>query len=254
MTSTAVRTDNRTDKPRPPSSPPSRGANVDDATASAQRAARSPSPVARPSTPRRTSSSSKPPPASDDEPKKHSSSTSPSRIIERDSKSAAVEEAASSKPASTPVTEAPPSRPATESPSGRSRKPAKAAQIINMEIFGQILEMDDDDETHEFSKSIVWNFFDQASGTLIDIDQAIEKKDLKKISDLGHFLKGSSGALGIDQVQHSCEKMQHYGALRDEERGVDLTDAEALTMIVELHVTLKEQYAEAEAWLKKYFK
>ena len=44
--------------------------------------------------------------------------------------------------------------------------------VIDMEIFGQILEMDDE-EDQEFSKSIVWNFFDQAETTFEDMDQAL---------------------------------------------------------------------------------
>jgi len=42
-----------------------------------------------------------------------------------------------------------------------------------------------------------------------------EKKDgdyLKTLSELGHFLKGSSATLGLTKVKDSCEKIQHYGA------------------------------------------
>lgn len=42
-----------------------------------------------------------------------------------------------------------------------------------METFSQILEMDDDDDDREFSKSIVFNFFEQANSTLVDIDKAM---------------------------------------------------------------------------------
>lgn len=79
------------------------------------------------------------------------------------------------------------------------------------------------------------------------------KKELRSISSLGHFLKGSSGALGVDKVQHSCEKMQHYGQQRDEEKGIDLKEDVALQMIVDLHKGLKVEYAEAEKWLREYF-
>lgn len=47
--------------------------------------------------------------------------------------------------------------------------------------------------------------------------------------------------------------MQHYGSLRDEEKGSDLTEAIALDMIADLHKGLKVEYAEAEIWLKNYF-
>ena len=42
-----------------------------------------------------------------------------------------------------------------------------------MDTFNQILEMDDDDDDHEFSKSIVFGFFDQANSTLEKIDKAM---------------------------------------------------------------------------------
>ena len=41
-----------------------------------------------------------------------------------------------------------------------------------MEIFGQLLEMDEEDD-REFSKSIVWNFFEQAVTTFEQMDKAL---------------------------------------------------------------------------------
>lgn len=79
-------------------------------------------------------------------------------------------------------------------------------------------------------------------------------KDLPKLSSLGHFLKGSSAALGVAKVQASCERMQHYGQRRDEEEGVDLTEAEALSKIASLLATVKVEYEAAEAWLKRWYK
>lgn len=71
---------------------------------------------------------------------------------------------------------------------------------------------------------------------------------------MGHFLKGSSAALGIRKVQNSCECMQNFGKLRDEDAGVDLTTTEALDKIAALLVVVKDQHFKAEAWLKDYFK
>jgi len=122
-----------------------------------------------------------------------------------------------------------------------------------MDTFGQILEMDEDEDDREFSKDIVYNFFDQAGVTLSKIDGSIEKKDFRSISDLGHFLKGSSGALGIDRVQRCCERMQHYGKFRDEEKNLALTETEAYNLIVPLNKELKSEYQKAEEWLRDFF-
>jgi osomolarity two-component system phosphorelay intermediate protein YPD1 len=41
-----------------------------------------------------------------------------------------------------------------------------------MDIFEQLLEMDDEDD-REFSKEIVWNYFDQAEATFQRMDKAL---------------------------------------------------------------------------------
>jgi HPt (histidine-containing phosphotransfer) domain-containing protein len=78
-------------------------------------------------------------------------------------------------------------------------------------------------------------------------------KDLATLSSLGHFLKGSSAALGVFKVQASCEKIQHYGQLRDEEESKDLTSEAALGKIEPLLGTVKEEYAAAEKWMKEWY-
>lgn len=47
-----------------------------------------------------------------------------------------------------------------------------------MEIFNQILEMDDDEDDHEFSKSIVYNFFQQAEKTFVEMQTAMYVQSL----------------------------------------------------------------------------
>jgi HPt (histidine-containing phosphotransfer) domain-containing protein len=79
------------------------------------------------------------------------------------------------------------------------------------------------------------------------------KKDLAKLSSLGHFLKGSSAALGVSRVQASCEKIQHYGNLRDEELGVNLSPQEANEKIKRLLVEVQADYRVAEQWLRDWF-
>ncbi|KZT28907.1 histidine phosphotransferase, partial [Neolentinus lepideus HHB14362 ss-1] len=124
---------------------------------------------------------------------------------------------------------------------------------IDMDTFHQILDLDEDD-THDFSRGMAWAYFSQASSTFDDMDEAFEKKDLAKLSSLGHFLKGSSAALGVAKVQASCEKIQHYGQQRDEESGKDLTSGAALDKIKPLLSKVKVEYAAAEKWLKEWYK
>lgn len=77
--------------------------------------------------------------------------------------------------------------------------------------------------------------------------------DLPKLSSLGHFLKGSSAALGIVKVQASCEKMQHYGNCRDEEAGETLSEEEALRRIKGLLADCMTDYEVAKGWMKKLY-
>lgn len=78
-------------------------------------------------------------------------------------------------------------------------------------------------------------------------------RDLEKLSGLGHFLKGSSAAIGVIKVQAICEKIQHYGNKTDIEHHKPLTEEDALDKIKPLLITVKKDYATAEKWLKNYF-
>lgn len=69
----------------------------------------------------------------------------------------------------------------------KKEEPAAAAEeplpdspdgIINMEIFSQIQDMDDEDDedgpgSHEFSKGIVWGYFEQAEATFKQMEDAM---------------------------------------------------------------------------------
>lgn len=87
--------------------------------------------------------------------------------------------------------------------------------IIDVETFGQILEMDDDDD-REFSRAIVEEFFTQAETTFRDMDGKLKDGDLLELSSLGHFLKGSSATLGLIKIKNACEIIQNLGAGLDE--------------------------------------
>ncbi|KZT56324.1 histidine phosphotransferase [Calocera cornea HHB12733] len=134
-------------------------------------------------------------------------------------------------------------------PDGRHQAPAP---VIDMDTFSQILEMDDDD-THEFSLSIVENYMEQAAATFDSMSAAVDAENLPELSRLGHFLKGSSAALGISQVQTGCEAMQYYGQLKRGANGTKMAPKEALDLITTLLAKIKEGHTEADKWLRDFY-
>jgi len=123
-----------------------------------------------------------------------------------------------------------------------------------MSAFEQILELDEEDD-HSFSKGIVDNYLEQVVTTFKDMDAALKlgAKGLKELSDLGHFLKGSSAALGVYKVQATCETIQNAGKLRGEGSETAITEEEALTRIAALVERVKLEYKEAERWFKDFY-
>lgn len=142
--------------------------------------------------------------------------------------------------------DAPPPRPTAAS--------INESEVIDRSVFDQLLEMDEEDEEEEpFSRSIVNNYFTQAQTTFDKMDAALKDKDLVQLSQLGHFLKGSSAAMGLIKVKESCEKMQHYGNKKDEGGEKDITEQQALDKLTPLIKQLKTEYTEAEVWLKDFY-
>ena len=48
-----------------------------------------------------------------------------------------------------------------------------AGDILDTATFGQILEMDDDEDERDFSRSIVFDFFTQAESTFEKMDSCL---------------------------------------------------------------------------------
>lgn len=112
---------------------------------------------------------------------------------------------------------------------------------IDLETFDQVLEMDDDD-SREFSKSIVNDFYTQAEGAFQSMDSALASQSLAELSSLGHFMKGSSATLGLIKIKDCCEKMQHLGSCKDPFTLDTISAQEALATITQLLSDLTLQY------------
>lgn len=96
-----------------------------------------------------------------------------------------------------------------------------------------------------------WNTASLISGPAPSSD----KQDLEALSRKGHFLKGSSAALGLQRVQHSCEAMQHFGQRKDENgEGPLLSKEDALLKCRTLLVRLRNEQNQAKDWLETFYK
>lgn len=178
---------------------------------------------------------------------------------------ARVSEAPSSRRTASPQPQSPPPPPPSAKKEKEKEKekevadekesvpaPSDDGPIINEETFEQILELDDEDD-HSFSWGMVAAFFSQADLTFDEMDAAYKSKDLDTLSKKGHFLKGSSAALGVQKVQDSCERIQNYGKLRDEEAGISLTSDVALKKIGALLGVVKRDFKDAKEHLRKRY-
>ena len=80
------------------------------------------------------------------------------------------------------------------------------------------------------------------------------QQDLKNLSALGHFLKGSSATLGLIKVKDSCEKVQNLGSGRDERGDSPLDNKSCLDRIKAIIPKVKTDAADAEKRLKAFYK
>ena len=81
-----------------------------------------------------------------------------------------------------------------------------------------------------------------------------KEKDLPKLSELGHFLKGSSAALGLTKVQKYCEQIQNYGKRKDATGDKDEPDDDkTLALCKESIGDARYEYSKARSALTKFF-
>ncbi|KAJ1942445.1 Phosphorelay intermediate protein [Linderina macrospora] len=123
--------------------------------------------------------------------------------------------------------------------------------ILDLEVFDQLISMDDEDD--EFSQQIVYNYFEQAETTFSNMDKAIKARDLARLSELGHFLKGSSASIGVKRVRDCCEHIQHLGRLKNTDGEGQVDEETALEEIVKELEEGKKEYQKAKEFLRFFY-
>lgn len=81
--------------------------------------------------------------------------------------------------------------------------------LVEWSVFSELVAMDEDEE--DFSKGLFQTFVDQFEDTFQEIDENVKTQNLDKLSSLGHYLKGSAAALGLNTISAQCERIQNYG-------------------------------------------
>lgn len=127
----------------------------------------------------------------------------------------------------------------------------QVTEFIDPETFEQVQDLDDDD-TREFSRTMVDEFYAQAQDSFREMDGALAARDLRRLADIGHFLKGSAAALGLKKIKSYCEKIQHLGELKDETGLRPLNDPQlCLNKINVLLTAVKQVYIDTRVILKQ---
>ena len=99
------------------------------------------------------------------------------------------------------------------------------------------------------SKSIKWNHADNILQFIFCYCR--KKKDLPELSKLGHFLKGSSAAIGVVKVKNICENIQNWGVCKEGDGKGEIKEDKALELIITGIADSRKDFAEAETVLKK---
>jgi osomolarity two-component system phosphorelay intermediate protein YPD1 len=78
-------------------------------------------------------------------------------------------------------------------------------------------------------------------------------EDLIKLSELGHFLKGSSATLGLNRIRDGCENIQRYGK-QETQTGEPIDDPEkCLVLIAETLTQVKKDFDFAQKVLRDHY-
>lgn len=126
--------------------------------------------------------------------------------------------------------------------------------VINWNTLNEIVSMDED--CPEFSKELIIQYLDQASTTFDQIEQELQGNcDLQQLASLGHFLRGSSAALGLQRISWACERIQNLG--RKREGGVDgqqMPDEHYAQLITSALQCARTEFDAAKAELSAFYK
>ncbi|KAI4844211.1 hypothetical protein E4T44_06321 [Aureobasidium sp. EXF-8845] len=138
---------------------------------------------------------------------------------------------------------------------GRTYQVSKLPELdyaINITVFSDILELDDEDEQY-FSRSLVCDFFALAQRTFAEMDACLETQDIKQLWSKARFLRGPSATLGVYKVDAICARIEHMTGVSDTfqpEGDSKTTLCNSTGVLLE---EAKQHFAEAEIALRRFY-
>ncbi|KAI4724086.1 hypothetical protein E4T49_08186 [Aureobasidium sp. EXF-10728] len=146
---------------------------------------------------------------------------------------------------------------------GRTYQVSKLPELdyaINIPIFREILELDDEDEQY-FTRSLVCDFFALAQRTFTEMDACLltligwnrEIQDVKQLWSKARFLRGPSATLGIYKVELSCARIEQMTAVADTFQAEDDSRTKLCNSSRILLDQAKQHFAEAENALRHFY-
>ncbi|CAD0115073.1 unnamed protein product [Aureobasidium uvarum] len=138
---------------------------------------------------------------------------------------------------------------------GRTYQISKLPELdyaVNVNVFRDILELDDEDEQY-FTRSLVCDFFALTHRTFTEMDACLESQDVKQLWSKARYLRGPSATLGIYKVELSCARIEQMTAVADTFQ----TEGESRTTLCNSTRILldqaKQHFAEAENALRRFY-
>jgi len=120
------------------------------------------------------------------------------------------------------------------------------SDLVDEEIFNQLLEMEDDD-TRNFTKGLIHDFFDQADESIIKFNILLDQHKVIEAGKLGHYLKGSSAMIGVIKVRDICECIQLWQQkVGTTDEAVDYIRDQVKNLQIEVERAKPELYSRVE--------
>ncbi|MEC7585020.1 MAG: Hpt domain-containing protein [Planctomycetota bacterium] len=87
-------------------------------------------------------------------------------------------------------------------------------QVLEMSVVEELLSLSEDGDP-ELLLDLIELFLDDGPGKIEAVVDGLEQGDFEKIERAAHTLKGSSGNLGAQALQETCEQLQLATGRRD---------------------------------------